>query len=270
MHTPAPLAVLGLVALATTAIVCGDTAGKLLTEAGVRPLFVAWSRFALAALLLAWSLGLRRSNLRDLLDWRLILRAAFIVGGIGSIMTALSTERIANVFGAFFIGPVVAYALSALLLRERVSWARTAMLALGFAGVLLVVGRSQGHVLSPCICPSTAAHSAAHAARWPRGSAGKRPSATARPKKPRRGRPSARLTTSAAIMGRPATTSSRMVCSSAAAAWESRHRWCTRSACSTAAGRSRSTRWSVTGCRAGGAQFLRRDRPSAHLRGAQD
>ncbi|WP_299363103.1 DMT family transporter [uncultured Paracoccus sp.] len=139
MHTPAPLAVLGLVALATTAIVCGDTAGKLLTEAGVRPLFVAWSRFVLAALLLAWSLGLRRSNLRDLLDWRLILRAALIVGGIGSIMTALRTEPIANVFGAFFIGPVVAYALSALLLRERVSWARTAMLALGFGGVLLVV-----------------------------------------------------------------------------------------------------------------------------------
>ena len=52
MQTPAPLTVLGLVALATTAIVCGDTAGKLLTGAGVQPLFVAWSRFALAALLL--------------------------------------------------------------------------------------------------------------------------------------------------------------------------------------------------------------------------
>ena len=40
MQTPAPLTVLGLVALATTAIVCGDTAGKLLTGAGVQPLFV--------------------------------------------------------------------------------------------------------------------------------------------------------------------------------------------------------------------------------------
>lgn len=139
MQAPAPLTVLGLVAVATTAIVCGDTAGKLLTGAGVQPLFVAWSRFALAALLLAWSLGLRRSNLGGLLDWRLILRAALIVGGIASILTALRTEPIANVFGGFFIGPVVAYALSALLLGERVSWTRTAMLALGFAGVLLVV-----------------------------------------------------------------------------------------------------------------------------------
>ena len=47
MQSPAPLTVLGLVALATTAIVCGDTAGKLLTGAGVQPLFVAWCRVAL-------------------------------------------------------------------------------------------------------------------------------------------------------------------------------------------------------------------------------
>ena len=89
--------------------------------------------------MLAWSLGLRRTNLGRLLDWRLILRAALIVGGIASILTALRTEPIANVFGAFFIGPIVAYALSVLLLGERASWVRTVMLVLGFAGVLLVV-----------------------------------------------------------------------------------------------------------------------------------
>ena len=127
MQAHAPLTVLGLVALATTAIVCGDTAGKLLTGAGVQPLFVAWSRFALAALVLAGALGLRVSNLRSLLDWRLVLRAALIVGGIASILTALRTEPIANVFGAFFVGPIVAYAISALFLGERVSWARTVM-----------------------------------------------------------------------------------------------------------------------------------------------
>ena len=78
MQSPAPLTVLGLVALATTAIVCGDTAGKLLTGAGVQPLFVAWSRFALAALLLFWMLGLRPTGLGRLLDWRLILRLSLI------------------------------------------------------------------------------------------------------------------------------------------------------------------------------------------------
>ena len=138
MQTPAPLTVLGLVALATTAIVCGDTAGKLLTGAGVQPLFVAWSRFALAALLLFWVLGLGPAGLGCLLDWRLILRAALIVGAIALILTALRTEPIANVFGAFFIGTIVAYVLSALLLGERVTpWtlAGATLVVAGVAGV---------------------------------------------------------------------------------------------------------------------------------------
>lgn len=168
MQSPAPLTVLGLVALATTAIVCGDTAGKLLTGAGVQPLFVAWSRFALAALLLFWMLGLRPTGLGRLLDWRLILRAALIVGAIASILTALRTEPIANVFGAFFIGPIVAYVLSALLLGERVSWARTVMLALGFAGVLLVVrpGGEMGTGMIFAVLAGTLYGSYLAATRW--------------------------------------------------------------------------------------------------------
>ena len=168
MQSPAPLTVLGLVALATTAIVCGDTAGKLLTGAGVQPLFVAWSRFALAALLLFWMLGLRPTGLGRLLDWRLILRAALIVGAIAWILTALRTEPIANVFGAFFIGPIVAYVLSALLLGERVSWARTVMLALGFAGVLLVVrpGGEMGTGMIFAVLAGTLYGSYLAATRW--------------------------------------------------------------------------------------------------------
>jgi drug/metabolite transporter (DMT)-like permease len=168
MQTPAPLTVLGLVALATTAIVCGDTAGKLLTGAGVQPLFVAWSRFALAALLLFWVLGLGPAGLGRLLDWRLILRAALIVGAIASILTALRTEPIANVFGAFFIGPIVAYVLSALLLGESVSWARTVMLALGFAGVLLVVrpGGEMGTGMIFAVLAGTLYGSYLAATRW--------------------------------------------------------------------------------------------------------
>ena len=168
MQSPAPLTVLGLVALATTAIVCGDTAGKLLTGAGVQPLFVAWSRFALAALLLFWMLGLGPAGLGRLLDWRLILRAALIVGAIASILTALRTEPIANVFGAFFIGPIVAYVLSALLLGERVSWARTVMLALGFAGVLLVVrpGGEMGTGMIFAVLAGTLYGSYLAATRW--------------------------------------------------------------------------------------------------------
>ncbi|MGR3540817.1 MAG: DMT family transporter [Hasllibacter sp.] len=132
-------AVFGTVFLAMTCVVVGDTAGKLLTGGGVAPGFVAWSRFALGLAVLAPVLGVRRAEWRALADPRLWLRAALIAGGIASILTALRTEPIADAFGALFVGPLVAYALSALLLGERVTAARTALVLLGFAGVLLVV-----------------------------------------------------------------------------------------------------------------------------------
>ena len=80
-----------------------------------------------------------RADLRHLLDWRLWLRGALVTGGIVSILTALRTEPIADVFGAFFTGPLLSYALSARLLREPITPGRTALLLLGFAGVLMVV-----------------------------------------------------------------------------------------------------------------------------------
>lgn len=124
--------------LAMSLIPLGDTAGKLLVGSGVSPLFVGWSRFAIGALLvlpfLARSLepGLYR-------DWRIWLRGGLISGGVVCILSALRNEPLANVFGAFFVGPILAYFLSGLLLGEKLSLARTALLLLGFAGVLLVV-----------------------------------------------------------------------------------------------------------------------------------
>ena len=133
------LRVAAIVFVAVTLVVLGDTAGKLLTSGGVSPLIVAWSRFAIAAIVLLPLSGLNRAELRELWDWRVLLRAVFIVCGICSILTALKTEPIANVFGAFFVGPMVSYLLAIVFLGERPSVARSALLALGFSGVLLVV-----------------------------------------------------------------------------------------------------------------------------------
>ncbi|MEM8591248.1 MAG: DMT family transporter [Pseudomonadota bacterium] len=120
----------------------GDTFGKLLTGQGVAPIFVAFTRFAIAALVLIPFLP--AGAFAALRDWRLWLRASLIAGGICSILTALSTEPIANVFGAFFIGPIVAYTLSAWLLKEPASWPRTSLLLIGFFGVLMVVQLGPG------------------------------------------------------------------------------------------------------------------------------
>lgn len=130
---------LPLMLLAMCLIPMGDTAGKLLgTDHGAHPLFIAWSRFALGAILLAPFI-ITAMPMRLFLDWRVWLRALFLVGGISSILTALQTEPIANVFGAFFVGPILSYFLSAIFLREHITLTRTGLLLLGFIGVLLVV-----------------------------------------------------------------------------------------------------------------------------------
>lgn len=126
--------------LAMALLPAGDAAGKMLTALGVSPWFVAWSRFVLGAAMalpLLWGQrpGLGRA-LRHPLVW---LRAAFITGGISSILTALRTEALADVFGAFFVGPLLSYLLAIVFLKERADWRRIGLLLLGFGGVILVV-----------------------------------------------------------------------------------------------------------------------------------
>lgn len=140
------MALFGLVFVAVTLIVLGDTAGKLLTAGGIAPGFIAWTRFAVAAVLLAPFMGLGRADsvaLRDPLVW---LRAALICGGIVSILTALQTAPMADAFGAFFIGPLVSTVLAIIFLRERPGPLRLMLLLAGFAGVLLVVRPGGGMV----------------------------------------------------------------------------------------------------------------------------
>ena len=129
-----------LMILGMSLIPLGDSAGKLLVENhNIAPPFVAWSRFALGVLLLVPILTTREIARRYLFDWRIILRGALISGVILSILTALSTEPLPNVFAACFVCPIVSYVLSILLLGEKVSLLRSLLLGIGFVGVLFVV-----------------------------------------------------------------------------------------------------------------------------------
>jgi drug/metabolite transporter (DMT)-like permease len=128
-----------LVFVAVSFVVLGDTAGKVLTGAGVAPAIVAWTRFAIAALILLPFAGRQPGDLRNLMRWEVVVRAVLVAGGIFSILTALKTEPIANVFGAFFVGPIFSYILAVLFLGERPTRAQALLLCTGLIGVLLVV-----------------------------------------------------------------------------------------------------------------------------------
>ncbi|PWJ17400.1 DMT family transporter [Jannaschia seohaensis] len=135
-----------LMFVAMSLIPMGDTAAKLLTtEHGVAPFFVAFSRFGVGALMILAFAGFR-VEWRLYRDWRVWLRAGFVAGGIACMVTALRTEPMATVFGAFFVGPIFSYVLSVLLLGERVTRFQTVFLMAGFGGVLLVVQPGTGGV----------------------------------------------------------------------------------------------------------------------------
>ncbi len=125
--------------LAMTLIPLGDTAGKLAMQQGVAPIYVAWARFFLGALCLLPFCGLQLSDVRYFLDWRLLIRAAFFIVAVSSILTAVKTESIANAFGAFFIGPILSYFIAAIFLKESITIIRSILLFVGFGGALLVI-----------------------------------------------------------------------------------------------------------------------------------
>lgn len=131
--------ILLIVFTSVTAVVIGDSCAKLLAQAGFSPYFITWSRFTLAAILLAPFCGFQKSEFKLLINTKILFRGFLIVAANVCNMIALQTETIANMFGAFFIGPIVAYFLSAFILKESISLPRTLLLLSGFVGVLLVV-----------------------------------------------------------------------------------------------------------------------------------
>ncbi|MGB0204803.1 MAG: DMT family transporter [Neptuniibacter sp.] len=130
---------LSILLIGLSLIPVGDTAGKMLGLQGIDPLFIAWSRLAVGLVLILPLSGLAISEIKHLYNWRLQIRAVLFCCAIFSILTALKTKPIADVFGIFFVGPIVAYFLAAIVLKEQINSVRSIILLIGFIGVLMVV-----------------------------------------------------------------------------------------------------------------------------------
>ena len=128
-----------IILIAMALIPLGDTAGKLMMEQGVSSIFVTWSRALIGAICLLPFSGLKLSEIPLFINWRIILRALLFVGAVTSILKGIETESLANVFGAFFIGPILSYFLAALLLKEKITKLRSMLLLIGFVGALMVI-----------------------------------------------------------------------------------------------------------------------------------
>lgn len=129
--------------IAMSCIPAGDSAGKLLSgQLDVSPLFVASSRFLIGAIMVLPFMP--KGTLQHFRDWRMWLRGGTLAMGITAMQMAVQTEEIANVFAAFFVGPLISYVLAVLFLREKVTWLRSILILLGFAGVIIVIRPGAG------------------------------------------------------------------------------------------------------------------------------
>lgn len=136
---------IGGMALGMIFIPMGDGIAKHLQSiSDYQPAMLSWSRFAIGAcLILPWVLATKK--LPPLTQeqkpfWiRQCVRGVLIAATVTLIVTAVGLSPIADVFGAFFIGPGISVILAHYLLGVRAKRTDWIAVVAGFIGVLMVV-----------------------------------------------------------------------------------------------------------------------------------
>ncbi len=131
---------IALMTAAMLSIPIADGIAKHLT-AGYQPLFLGWASYAASALIVLPVAALRHR--RALLPaggrrWH-GLRTAFLVTAMSFYFLAIARIPLATAVSTYFVGPIIAVGLSAVLLGERLTWRKGISLALGFAGSLVIL-----------------------------------------------------------------------------------------------------------------------------------
>lgn len=133
---------LACMAIGMSLIPVGDSIAKQLSMLTTYSSgFLAWSRFAIGLVFIgpiAWHFT-RFKGLNRRFYIQQATRGALLATTITFIITAVSLSPLADVFGAFFIGPALAVVFSRVFLREQVSFLEGLSVVLGFIGVLMVV-----------------------------------------------------------------------------------------------------------------------------------
>ena len=118
-----------------------DVFAKHLGGGGYSVLQLAWARFTFYILLLApvmvWIHGVNVLRVRD--PGLQLLRSALMLVANVLYFASLQYMPIPQTLALSFVGPIVATALSPVLLAERVGPARWCAVSMGFAGVLVII-----------------------------------------------------------------------------------------------------------------------------------
>ncbi|GHD48411.1 membrane protein [Thalassobaculum fulvum] len=154
--TPARAILLMVAAMAVLTL--NDSIAKWLTQRVPVGEVMAVRGALVVAFAVAWAAA--RGRLRDLRvhRWRPhLLRGALMASSTFLFVTSLSLMPIADAIAISFAGPIFGTVLGALVLRERVGWRRWTAVAVGFAGVLVMVRPTPETVRMVALVPLAAA-----------------------------------------------------------------------------------------------------------------
>lgn len=134
---------IALMAVAMLIIPGSDAIAKYLSTVH-SPAFLSWARYVAAlCFVLPVVLFVQARSREPLVSRRQLLpqlvRTAFLVGAMTLYYVAIARIPLADALGAYFVAPIVATLLAAVVLRERLDRRKLVAVLLGFIGALLVV-----------------------------------------------------------------------------------------------------------------------------------
>lgn len=131
---------MSLMAIAMLTVPIVDSAAKYLS-ADYSPYFIAWSRYAIASLIIlpvTWKLhGRSLFPSHDLITH--LLRTTFLVIAMTLYFLAIAKIPIAQAVSIYFVGPIIAVALSVLVLGEAMTSRKGLSLVFGLIGALVIL-----------------------------------------------------------------------------------------------------------------------------------
>jgi drug/metabolite transporter (DMT)-like permease len=124
-----------LMTLAMLSIPLVDGLAKHLSV-GYSPLFLGWARYAVASFVVLPFAGAIHGRRLFPAERQAshVLRTVFLIAAMTFYFLAVARIPLAMAVSAFFVGPIVAAALSVTLLKERVTSQKALSLALGVTG----------------------------------------------------------------------------------------------------------------------------------------